>query len=117
MMSGRQQGSGFASDPLFETFEYISFAANKSLLQREAGQASDIPGLISLFVGLHTERTGQMGLAASGSSVCFFNRKSSKSEGKFLTFGRGILHYPKETWCLAFSGLFPDPPLVGEAVV
>ena len=31
------------------------------------------------------------------SSVCFVNRKSSKSEGKFPTFGWGIPHFRKAT--------------------
>ena len=35
-------------------------------------------------------------------SLCFVNRKSSKSEGKFPTFGSGNPHYPKET-CREFS--------------
>jgi len=34
--------------------------------------------------------------------VCFVNRKSSKSEGKFPTFRSGNPHYPKET-CREFS--------------
>ena len=29
--------------------------------------------------------------------VCFVNKHSSESEGKFPTFGLGIPHYPKET--------------------
>ena len=37
--------------------------------------------------------------------VCFVNRKSSKSEGKFPTFRSGNPHYPKET-CREFS-FFP----------
>ena len=31
------------------------------------------------------------------SCLCFVNKNSSKSEGKFPTFGLGIPHYPKET--------------------
>ena len=34
--------------------------------------------------------------------LCFVNRKSSKSEGKFPTFRSGNPHYPKET-CREFS--------------
>ena len=37
--------------------------------------------------------------------LCFVNRKSSKSEGKFPTFRSGNPHYPKET-CREFS-FFP----------
>ena len=37
--------------------------------------------------------------------MCFVNRKSSKSEGKFPTFRSGNPHYPKET-CREFS-FFP----------
>ncbi len=35
-------------------------------------------------------------------NLCFVNRKSSKSEGKFPTFRSGNPHYPKET-CREFS--------------
>ena len=40
------------------------------------------------------------GRASEG--MCFVNRKSSKSEGKFPTFRSGNPHYPKET-CREFS--------------
>ena len=37
-----------------------------------------------------------------GFCLCFVNRKSSKSEGKFPTFRSGNPHYPKDT-CREFS--------------
>ena len=43
-------------------------------------------------------------------NLCFVNRKSSKSEGKFPTFRSGNPHYPKET-CREFSFF---PYLVGK---
>ena len=43
-------------------------------------------------------RTTEQSLA----KLCFVNRKSSKSEGKFPTFRSGNPHYPKET-CREFS--------------
>lgn len=41
-------------------------------------------------------------LGKSLARLCFVNRKSSKSEGKFPTFRSGNPHYPKET-CREFS--------------
>lgn len=31
--------------------------------------------------------------------VCFVNKDSSKSEGKFPIYGLGIPHFRKETYC------------------
>ena len=44
--------------------------------------------------------------------MCFVNKKSSKSERKFPTFGKGIPHYPKVTCKVQFLGFaqtYPSP--------
>ena len=48
---------------------------------------------------------GMMNIFRTIGCMCFVNRKSSKSEGKFPTFRSGNPHYPKET-CREFS-FFP----------
>ena len=40
---------------------------------------------------------GDQAVKEAGERMCFVNKNSSKSEGKFPTFGLGIPHYPKET--------------------
>ena len=92
------------ANPLFDTDyaftkAYLLAAAAEDAPETFAGTEKAVQGRVDCF-----PRCALAGTVFAG-GVCFVNRKSSKSEGKFPTFRSGNPHYPKET-CREFS-FFP----------
>ena len=70
--------------------------ANKIKRIRSGGQTGVDRAALDVARKYHIEICGW---CPKGGWVCFVNKDSSKSEGKFPIYGLGIPHFRKETYC------------------